>query len=144
MKPFLSIPLIALATLLWAGAALAEEKTLAEMGFVTTASGLMYKDFTVGEGDEAKPGLTVAVHYTGMLGDGTVFDSSKGKKAFVFKIGAGMVIKGWDEGVAGMKVGGSRRLIIPPNLGYGDRGAGKVIPPGATLTFDVQLMAVKK
>ena len=144
MKRFLSIPLMALAALLWTGSALAENKTPAEMGFVTTASGLMYKDFEVGKGKEAKPGQTVAVHYTGMLNDGTVFDSSTGKKAFVFTLGAGMVIKGWDEGIAGMKVGGSRRLVIPSNLAYGDRGFGKIIPPGSTLTFEVQLMAIKE
>jgi len=97
----------------------------------------------VGTGDEAKSGQTVHVHYTGWLTDGTKFDSSVDRgKPFSFRLGAGMVIKGWDQGVAGMKVGGKRKLTIPPELGYGQRGAGGVIPPGATLVFDVELLSV--
>jgi len=109
----------------------------------TTPSGLQYRDDQVGTGAEAKPGDHVAVHYTGTLMDGTKFDSSRDRgKPFQFGLGAGMVIRGWDEGVAGMKVGGKRTLLIPPELGYGSRGAGGVIPPNATLVFEVELMAV--
>src|SRR5581483_6062955 len=111
---------------------------------ITTKSGLMYIDETVGTGPEAKSGDTVDVHYTGWLTNGKKFDSSKDRgKPFSFRLGAGMVIKGWDEGVAGMKVGGKRTLIIPPELGYGPRGAGGVIPPNATLKFEVELLDVK-
>ena len=110
----------------------------------TTASGLQYEDIKVGDGAEAKVGDTVSVHYTGWLTDGTKFDSSKDRnQAFNFSLGAGMVIKGWDEGVAGMKVGGTRKLTIPPDLGYGARGAGGVIPPNATLIFEVELLGIK-
>jgi FKBP-type peptidyl-prolyl cis-trans isomerase FkpA len=111
---------------------------------VTTASGLQYEDTVVGDGDEAKAGDTVSVHYTGWLDDGTKFDSSKDRhQAFEFPLGAGRVIKGWDEGVAGMKVGGTRKLTIPPELGYGERGAGNVIPPYSTLIFEVELLGIK-
>ena len=115
---------------------------------ITTATGLQYNDTVVGEGDEAQKGQSVTVHYTGWLfkdGEkGAKFDSSLDRRdPFVFALGAGMVIRGWDEGVAGMKVGGERTLIIPAELGYGARGAGGVIPPNATLQFDVQLLAVK-
>lgn len=110
----------------------------------TTASGLKYEDEAVGAGAEAKAGNTVDVHYTGWLKDGTKFDSSRDRgKPFSFKLGAGQVIKGWDEGVAGMKIGGKRKLVIPADLGYGKRGAGGVIPPDAELTFDVELLKVK-
>ena len=110
----------------------------------TTASGLQYEDTVVGDGAEAKAGDTVSVHYTGWLDDGTKFDSSKDRnQAFSFNLGAGMVIKGWDEGVAGMKVGGTRKLTIPHELGYGERGAGGVIPPYATLIFEVELLGIK-
>ena len=117
------------------------------MAFNTTASGLQYEDTVVGEGAEAKAGQSVTVHYTGWLYNngvqGAKFDSSKDRNdPFVFALGAGMVIKGWDEGVQGMKVGGVRRLTIPPQLGYGPRGAGGVIPPNATLVFEVELLAV--
>lgn len=111
---------------------------------VTTASGLQYEDTVVGDGTEAKAGDTVSVHYTGWLDDGTKFDSSKDRhQAFEFPLGAGRVIKGWDEGVAGMKVGGTRKLTIPPELGYGERGAGNVIPPYSTLIFEVELLGIK-
>jgi FKBP-type peptidyl-prolyl cis-trans isomerase len=107
-----------------------------------TDSGLKFDDTTLGEGDVASKGQTVSVHYTGWLENGTKFDSSKDRdEPFEFKLGAGQVIRGWDEGVAGMKVGGVRRLTIPPQLGYGDRGAGGVIPPKATLIFEVELLA---
>ena len=112
---------------------------------VTTKSGLKYEDVKVGDGAEAKAGDTVEVHYTGWLAkDGKKFDSSLDRKeAFSFKLGAGMVIKGWDEGVAGMKVGGKRKLLIPADLGYGARGAGGVIPPNADLVFEVELLKIK-
>jgi FKBP-type peptidyl-prolyl cis-trans isomerase len=110
----------------------------------TTKSGLKYEDLKEGKGAEAKKGDTVTVHYTGWLKDGKKFDSSLDRdRPFTFKLGAGRVIKGWDEGVAGMKAGGKRKLIIPPNLAYGDRGAGKVIPPNAELTFEVELLKIE-
>jgi FKBP-type peptidyl-prolyl cis-trans isomerase FkpA len=112
---------------------------------VTTKSGLNYEELQVGNGDEAKPGDTVEVHYTGWLKNGTKFDSSKDRgRPFSFALGAGRVIKGWDEGVAGMKVGGKRKLVIPPELGYGTRGAGNSIPPDAQLTFEVELLKINK
>ena len=111
---------------------------------VTTKSGLKYEDLKVGTGAEAKSGDGVEVHYTGWLKDGTKFDSSKDRgKPFRFQLGAGRVIKGWDEGVQGMKVGGTRKLMIPPELGYGARGAGDTIPPNAELTFEVELLQIK-
>ncbi len=107
-----------------------------------TDTGLKFEDTVVGEGTVASKGQTVSVHYTGWLENGTKFDSSKDRdEPFVFKLGAGQVIRGWDEGVAGMKVGGARRLTIPSHLAYGDRGAGGVIPPKATLIFEVELLA---
>ena len=111
---------------------------------ITTASGLQYADTVIGDGAQAKDGDTVSVHYTGWLEDNTKFDSSKDRnQAFSFKLGAGMVIKGWDEGVAGMKIGGTRKLTIPSELGYGARGAGGVIPPNASLIFEVELLGIK-
>ena len=111
---------------------------------ITTQSGLQYDDVKVGEGAEAKKGDTVFVHYTGTLKDGKKFDSSKDRgQPFSFPLGYGRVIKGWDEGVAGMKVGGTRTLIIPAELGYGARGAGGVIPPNAELHFEAELLKVK-
>ena len=108
---------------------------------VTTASGLQYVELVPGTGGEAQVGQTVVVHYTGWLKDGTKFDSSKDRnQPFRFPLGGGRVIKGWDEGVVGMKIGGTRKLIIPPHLGYGARGAGQVIPPNAVLTFEVELL----
>ena len=113
------------------------------MSAITTDSGLVYEEITVGAGAEAARGLRVTVHYTGWLTDGTKFDSSKDRDdPFEFHLGQGQVIAGWDEGVAGMKVGGTRKLTIPPALGYGARGAGGVIPPNATLVFEVELLAV--
>jgi peptidylprolyl isomerase len=110
----------------------------------TTPSGLKYIDLVEGEGDSPKTGQKVTVHYTGTLEDGKKFDSSVDRGTpFTFKIGVGQVIQGWDEGVGTMKVGGRRTLIIPPELGYGARGAGGVIPPNATLIFDVELLEVK-
>ena len=108
----------------------------------TTPSGLQYRDDAVGDGPEAKAGQTVSVHYTGTLLDGSKFDSSRDRgQPLRFPLGAGHVIKGWDEGVAGMKVGGKRTLVIPPELGYGARGIGP-IPPNSTLIFDVELIDV--
>ena len=110
-----------------------------------TETGLKYKDILVGDGESPKVGDKVVVHYTGTLEDGTKFDSSVDRgQPFEFPIGTGKVIKGWDEGVMSMKVGGKRQLVIPPNLGYGERGAGKVIPPNATLIFDVELIKIKE
>ncbi len=110
---------------------------------VTTSSGLQYTDIKVGAGATAQVGQTVSVHYTGWLENGKKFDSSVDRgQPFSFPLGAGRVIKGWDEGVQGMKVGGKRKLTIPSNLGYGARGAGGVIPPNATLIFEVELLGL--
>ena len=117
----------------------------APAGAVTTPSGLSYVDLVVGNGPQPMSGKTVKVHYTGWLENGTKFDSSVDRgEPFVFTIGAGEVIPGWDEGVMTMKVGGRRRLIVPPQLGYGAAGAGGVIPPNATLIFEVELLDVAK
>ena len=107
-----------------------------------TASGLSITDLDLGNGKEATAGQKVTVNYKGMLENGKEFDSSYDRGPFSFSLGAGQVIKGWDEGVAGMKIGGKRKLIIPPELGYGSRGAGGVIPPNATLVFEVELLDV--
>lgn len=132
-----AVVLALLALGLWA------QKSPAE-NWTKTPSGLGYQDLKVGTGAEAVAGKRVSVHYTGWLLNGQKFDSSKDRGVpFGFTLGAGMVIRGWDEGVAGMKVGGVRKLRIPPNLGYGDRGAGGVIPPGATLIFEVELLGVE-
>jgi FKBP-type peptidyl-prolyl cis-trans isomerase len=108
-----------------------------------TESGLRVQDLEPGTGAEATPGDLVSVHYTGWLPDGTEFDSSRTGRPFEFTLGRGMVIPGWDEGVAGMREGGRRKLVIPPALGYGAAGAGGVIPPNATLVFDVELLQVR-
>ena len=136
----LSLPLL--------GAAAAAALALDDSKAVTTLSGLKNIDTKVGTGAEPKSGQTVTVHYTGWLYEngakGKKFDSSKDRgQPFQFKIGVGQVIPGWDEGVSTMKVGGKRTLIVPPDLGYGARGAGGVIPPNATLMFDVELLDVK-
>jgi FKBP-type peptidyl-prolyl cis-trans isomerase FkpA len=118
-----------------------------DTAMITTASGLQYEDTTPGTGAEARAGQRVSVHYTGWLysngAKGAKFDSSKDRNdPFEFGLGQGQVIRGWDEGVQGMKVGGTRVLVIPPELGYGARGAGGVIPPNATLMFEVELLGV--
>jgi len=131
-----------------AGQAEKDDKTEKEKKWTKTDSGLQYRDVKEGTGEEAKKGQTAVVHYTGWLWvnneKGKKFDSSKDRgETFDFPLGEGRVIKGWDEGVAGMKVGGKRELIIPPELGYGARGAGGVIPPNATLFFEVELKDVR-
>jgi FKBP-type peptidyl-prolyl cis-trans isomerase len=109
-----------------------------------TATGLRYQDVVTGTGPVAEPGQTAVVHYTGWLTDGTKFDSSRDRgQPFSFPLGGGQVIAGWDEGVAGMKVGGRRKLVIPAELGYGPMGSPPVIPPSATLVFDVELLDLK-
>jgi FKBP-type peptidyl-prolyl cis-trans isomerase len=117
---------------------------VSEQETIRTPSGLEYHDETVGGGKEAKSGDRVSVHYTGWLTDGTKFDSSRDRgQPFEFKLGEGRVIRGWEEGVAGMKEGGRRRLTIPPELGYGPRAVGGVIPANSTLVFDVELLGVR-
>jgi len=125
------------------GAAPAAPTKLDESQIITTPSGLKYADLTTGSGAEATPGKQVSVHYTGWLTNGTKFDSSLDRgEPFTLQLGSGSVIKGWDEGLVGMKVGGKRQLIIPPELGYGDADQG-VIPPKSTLIFEVELVDVK-
>jgi len=111
----------------------------------TMTDELIIEDLVIGDGAEAKSMDNVTVHYTGKLTDGIIFDSSKNpnREPFSFTVGIGVVIKGWDEGVPGMKIGGTRRLTIPPNLGYGSQGAGSVIPPNATLIFDIELLEIE-
>lgn len=142
-KLALGLCAVMVCALLWSSQTMSAAK-------VATPSGLQYVDLTVGSGDVAKTGDRVSVHYTGWLQKpdgrkGRKFDSSKDRgQPFQFVLGQGQVIEGWDEGVQGMKVGGVRELIIPPALGYGSRGAGGVIPPNATLIFDVELLGVTR
>ncbi|MDD5530175.1 MAG: FKBP-type peptidyl-prolyl cis-trans isomerase [bacterium] len=111
---------------------------------ITMKSGLKCKDIKIGKGKMVKRGSRITVHYTGWLLDGTKFDSSKDRRSpFTFIVGAGQVIKGWEQGVIGMKEGGKRKLMIPPELGYGEQGAGSFIPPNSELIFDVELLKVK-
>jgi FKBP-type peptidyl-prolyl cis-trans isomerase len=152
MKKFY-IPILLLTVILTTGcvreASKGNEQTGGDVsGYSTsnaqTSGELKKEDVVVGTGAEAVSGKEVVVHYTGTLTDGTKFDSSKDRnEPFSFNLGAGQVIKGWDEGVAGMKVGGTRKLTIPPEMGYGASGAGGVIPPNATLLFEVELLEVK-
>ncbi|MGL5082613.1 MAG: FKBP-type peptidyl-prolyl cis-trans isomerase [Microcoleaceae cyanobacterium] len=136
-------PLLGREIVAQANTTLTQTMTNSEEKIVTTDSGLQYVDLQVGEGPSPQSGQTVVVHYTGTLEDGKKFDSSRDRnQPFQFKIGVGQVIQGWDEGVATMQVGGRRKLIIPAELGYGARGAGGVIPPNATLIFDVELLKV--
>jgi FKBP-type peptidyl-prolyl cis-trans isomerase len=141
----LLVAVAAFAAALGTAAAQTDDKPKDKEGkVVTTQSGLKYQELKEGSGPAAKAGDTVDVHYTGWLKDGTKFDSSHDRgQPFSFKLGAGRVIKGWDEGVQGIKVGGKRKLIIPPELAYGKRGAGGVIPPDAELTFEVELIKIR-
>jgi FKBP-type peptidyl-prolyl cis-trans isomerase len=140
-SPYLSslVAMVVLTLSLGVGGSMAEN-----IQEVTTPSGLKYVDQVVGTGEAAVAGKNVSVHYTGWLENGKKFDSSVDRgQPFSFPLGGGRVIKGWDEGVQGMKVGGKRKLTIPSDLGYGSRGAGGVIPPNATLIFDVELLGVR-
>ena len=144
MSIFRKLAAAAVITTLAGSVALAADAPAANKE-VTTPSGLKYTDVKVGTGDSPVKGKMVKVHYTGTLENGKKFDSSVDRKQpFNFTIGVGQVIKGWDEGVMGMKVGGKRKLVIPSKLGYGAAGAGGVIPPNATLLFDVELLDVQK
>ena len=144
-----SVALFALILAAWGGgdsksAAASPGAAVDSAALTKTASGLQYQDVVVGTGPEAKAGQTAVVHYTGWLTDGTKFDSSRDRgQPFSFPLGGGQVIAGWDEGVAGMKVGGRRKLVIPPDLGYGAMGSPPVIPASATLVFDVELIGVE-
>ena len=138
------VVLVAFTWILQGGNIMAVSEKESNAQEVTTPSGLKYVDQVVGTGDVAVAGKTASVHYTGWLENGKKFDSSVDRgQPFSFPLGAGRVIKGWDEGVQGMKVGGKRKLTIPSDLGYGSRGAGGVIPANATLIFDVELLGVR-
>ena len=140
---FIIMTLVLIPTFGWGGTMTASEKG-PNASEVTTPSGLKYSDQVVGTGDLAVAGKTVSVHYTGWLTNGQKFDSSVDRgQPFSFPLGAGLVIKGWDEGVQGMKIGGKRKLTIPSELGYGARGASGTIPPNATLVFEVELLGVR-
>lgn len=140
----LIITLLVFTTILGGGSIMATSGQQSNTQEVTTSSGLKYVDQVIGTGDEAVVGKTASVHYTGWLENGKKFDSSVDRgQPFSFSLGAGRVIKGWDEGVQGMKVGGKRKLTVPSDLGYGSRGAGGVIPPNATLIFDVELLGLR-
>jgi peptidylprolyl isomerase len=137
-----AVPLVASAA---PAAAPAKTKAVANAKIVTTSSGLQYTDEVVGKGPLPKAGQRVRVHYVGTFPSGKKFDSSRDRnEPFTFTLGAHQVIPGWDEGVATMHVGGRRRLIVPPRLAYGTEGAGGVIPPNATLIFDVELLGIEK
>ncbi len=139
MKRLLPILLLALAL-----AACSGQGQALPSNITVTPSGLRFEELVVGDGESARMGATAVVHYTGWLLDGAKFDSSVDRgEPFEFSLGQGQVIKGWDEGVATMKVGGKRKLTIPPELAYGDLGAGDVIPPGATLVFEVELLEIR-
>lgn len=146
MRGYLLVLVICLSTVGQAPAAFCADPPDGKSGggrTITTSSGLQLLDLAEGKGRQAQSGDTAEVHYTGWLADGTKFDSSVDrKKPFSFRVVAGQVIKGWDEGVSTMKVGGKRKFIIPPQLGYGSGGASGVIPPNATLTFDVELLGL--
>jgi FKBP-type peptidyl-prolyl cis-trans isomerase len=138
------VVLVAFTWILQGGNIMAASEKESNAQEVTTPSGLKYVDQVVGTGDVAVAGKTASVHYTGWLENGKKFDSSVDRgQPFSFPLGTGRVIKGWDEGVQGMKVGGKRKLTIPSDLGYGSRGAGGVIPANATLIFDVELLGVR-
>ena len=147
------VPVLALAAVLLIGCGSSGDRSGEEFSpelgvdpaaLTTTGSGLRYQDLSAGQGGEATPGATAVVHYTGWLTNGQKFDSSRDRgEPFAFRLGAGQVIAGWDEGVAGMKVGGRRKLVVPASLGYGQGGAPPVIPPGATLVFDVELLELQ-
>ncbi len=139
----LGVTLVAVLVLVVAQIFAPPEEVIAAPEYITTPSGLKYRDIKVGTGPMAEKDQIVFVHYTGKLENGRKFDSSRDRGTpFAFRLGVGEVIKGWDEGIASMRVGGQRELIIPPELGYGSQGAGGIIPPNATLIFDVELLKV--